>query len=280
MDVALIVAAWDSGHYRRRLGAGPQAILDGGLVARLKQAGHDVFPEDIGDLGLDFPAEIATGFAVCRAVADRVRAAGARGALPIVLAGNCLAAVGAVAGESADAIVWFDQHGDLNTPETSPYGFLDGMALACVVGRCWRPMSATVNQFRPVPEDRTLLIDARDLDPDELALLSTSPIVRVPVNRAAEVAAVLAGREIRSCHLHLDLDVHDPSDLRVNHYAAPGGPSRKELRDAVCAAATLLPLAGLTVTAYDPAHDPNRAVPDAVAGLLATLLATMEDRDA
>jgi arginase len=172
--------------------------------------------------------------------------------------------------------MWFDQHGDFNTPETSAYGFLDGMALACVVGRCWRPMTASVDGFRPVPEDRTVLVDARDLDPDELVLLGRSAITRVATDGAAGAAQTLRDRGTRSCHLHLDLDVHDPADLRVNQYAAPGGPTRAALREAVCRVAVLLPLAGMTVSAYDPALDRDAAVPEAVADLLVECLATMD----
>lgn len=276
MNVALITAPYDSGHHGRRFGAGPGAILDAGLAGRLERCGHRVAVEDIGEVGDPFAAEIATGFAVCRAVAARVRTAAARGAFPIVIAGNCLTTVGAVAGEAADAVMWFDQHGDFNTPETSAYGFLDGMALACVVGRCWRPMTASVDGFRPVPEDRTVLVDARDLDPDELVLLGRSAITRVATDGAAGAAQTLRDRGTRSCHLHLDLDVHDPADLRVNQYAAPGGPTRAALREAVCRVAVLLPLAGMTVSAYDPALDRDAAVPEAVADLLVECLATMD----
>ncbi|RUW47315.1 arginase family protein, partial [Mesorhizobium sp. M8A.F.Ca.ET.021.01.1.1] len=134
MKVSLILASYDSGHYHGGMGQGPDALISGGLVDALTLAGHDVTVEDIGRVGDDQEREIATGFAVCNAVSGEVRIARDRGRFPIVLAGNCLTSAGAVAGEGADAIIWADQHGDLNTPETSVYGFLDGMALSTVLG--------------------------------------------------------------------------------------------------------------------------------------------------
>ena len=50
---------------------------------------------------------------------------------PLVLGGCCCSHIGAVEGLAARhdrlAVVWFDAHGDLNTPETSPSGNVWGM---------------------------------------------------------------------------------------------------------------------------------------------------------
>ncbi|TIT87215.1 MAG: arginase family protein, partial [Mesorhizobium sp.] len=114
MKVSIILASYDSGHYHGGCGQGPDALMAGGLAEALKLAGHD------------------------------------NERFPIVLAGNCLTSAGAVAGEGADAIIWADQHGDINTPDTSTSGFLDGMALATVLGLCWRPMTAQIPGFKPI----------------------------------------------------------------------------------------------------------------------------------
>jgi arginase family enzyme len=55
------------------------------------------------------------------------------GAPPVVLSGDCTAAVAVAAGlqrRGVDpAVVWFDAHGDLHTPESSASGYPGGMAL-------------------------------------------------------------------------------------------------------------------------------------------------------
>ena len=276
MKVSVVTAPYDSGHRDAGFGRGPGAFLAAGLADELARHGHDVAVEDIGAVGDGQGREIATGFAVCAAVAAKVSAGIDAGRFPVVLAGNCLTAAGAVAGERADAIVWFDQHGDLNTPETSAYGFLDGMALAVVLGLCWRPMARAIPGFRPVEPQNCLLADARDLDPDELELLQRLPVMRASCAEAPEKAGRLGAAGIARTHLHVDLDVHDPSALRVNRYARPGGPDPDRLRQAVCGVAASVPVAGLTLTAYDPAFDPGAKVPPVACRLLVDVLAALE----
>jgi arginase len=278
VKISIILASYDSGHYHGGMGQGPDALISGGLVDALTMAGHDVAVEDIGRVGDDQEREIATGFAVCNAVAAEVRFARDSGRFPIVLSGNCLTSAGAVAGEGADAIIWADQHGDLNTPETSVYGFLDGMALATVLGLCWRPMAAAIPGFQPIDPSRCVLVNARDLDPAEKQLLETLPILRTECPGVAQATERLKVAGAKRVHMHLDLDVHDPEELQANRYVSSGGPNPEQLRDAACAMALTVPVVGITVSAYDPAFDAQADVPPLVGQLLNDLIATIEGR--
>lgn len=276
MKLTIILAPYDSGQYQAGFGQGPEALLTGGLVDALTLAGHEVAVEDIGVVGDKQPREIATGFAVCREVARKVGASRGAGRFPIVLAGNCLTSAGAVAGAAADSIVWVDQHGDLNTPETSIHGFLDGMALAAILGLCWKPMAASIPGFRPLQPSRCVLVDARDLDPDEKALLQSLPIAHVACRDTLGAVGKLKAAGAARTHLHLDLDVHDPDTLQVNRYTSPGGPNPVEVRRMACGVARSLPLVGVTLSAYDPAFDAKAEVPPLVGELLIDLLAALE----
>lgn len=276
MKLSIVLASYDSGHYHEGFGQGPDAIIAGGLAEELTLHGHDVVVVDIGEVGDPQRREIATGFAVCGAVAAKVGLARADGRFPIVLTGNCLTAVGAVAGEAADSIIWADQHGDLNTPETSTHGFLDGMALAAVLGLCWRPMTEAVPGFRAIEPSRCMLVDARDLDPGEQRLLETLPVVRAQCADAADRIAKLKAAGAVRTHLHLDLDVHDPEEIQVNRYAEPGGPSPTQLRQTACGLARSIPITGVTLSAYDPAFDAKGEVPPLVGRLLVDFLAALE----
>jgi arginase len=238
--------------------------------------GHEVEVDEIGKIkGLD-DREIATGFAVCNAVAQKVAESREEGRFPVVLSGNCLTACGAVAGEKADSIIWFDQHGDINTPETSPHGFLDGMALATALGLCWRPMANSIPGFHAVDPAKCMLVDARDLDSDEMALLEKLPVIRAEVHDATDRVAGLREAGVRRTHLHIDLDVHDPEELQVNRYAVPGGPQPDAVREAAACMARSAPIVGLTISAYDPAFDARGEVPPAVGRLMVDFLAAME----
>jgi arginase len=272
MKLSLILAPYDSGHHHAGCGQGPEAIVAGGLVEELTLHGHEVAVEDIGKVGDTPGREIATGFAVSGAVAGKAKEAITAGRFPIVLCGNCLTAAGAVAGEAADSIVWVDQHGDLNTPDTSTSGFLDGMALATVLGQCWRPMAGTVPGFTVINPSRCLLIDARDLDSTEKRALEQLPVMRAPCVDAPGLADKLLANGAQRMHLHIDLDVLDPEVLQVNRYARPGGPDPDRLRETMKALARSLPAAGITISAYDPAFDPQGEVPPVVGQLLVDVL--------
>ncbi len=276
MKLSLILAPYDSGRRDHGFGKGPEALISGGLVETLTMEGHDVSVEEIGAIkGLD-DREIATGFAVCKAVAEKVSAARKADRFPVVLAGNCLTACGSVAGEEADSIIWFDQHADINTPETSAHGFLDGMALATALGLCWRPMAYTIHDFRPIEPGKSMLVGARDLDPEEKVVLGSLPVIRAEMTEAAEKVAALKAKGVKRTHLHIDLDVHDPDELQVNRYALSGGPTPVQVRDAATCMARSAPIVGLTLTAYDPAFDAKSEVPPVVGHLLVDFLAAME----
>ena len=278
MKVSIILASYDSGHYHGGCGQGPDAIIAGGLVDELALHGHEATVEDIEKVGDEQTREIATGFAVCEAVAKKVSGARGLGRFPVVLAGNCLTAAGAIAGEGADSVVWFDQHADINTPETSTSGFLDGMALATILGLCWRPLAGDIPGFAPIEPGLTLLAGVRDLDPAEERLLKEQSVASVQCSEAAGKAGKLKQAGATRTHLHIDLDVHDPEELQVNRYAEPGGPSPDKLREAVGGVARAVPIAGVTFSAYDPIVDPSGDVPPVVGKLLIELLDALEKK--
>jgi arginase len=272
MHIELIAVPYDSAHRGRRMGAGPEHLLRAGLPDRLAEIGHQVHVRVLEAPADGWRAEIRTAFDLTRAVAAAVGDARSTGAFPLVLSGNCgPAALGCVAGLGASPrILWFDAHGDFNTPETTLGGFLDGMALATVTGRCWTQLSAGIPDFRPVPESSIALLGARDLDPLEAAALDQSDVRQVgPADLRTELPSVLAsvGRGATATYLHLDLDVLDPAEGRVNPFAVPGGLTRADVTWAVGAIAASLPLGAASLTSFDPHSDPTGQAADAALAL-------------
>ncbi|HEY7635738.1 MAG TPA: arginase family protein [Gemmatimonadales bacterium] len=258
MQIQILAVPYDSGHRGRRMGAGPEQLLARGLDQSLRAKGHDVLSRVI-ELPDGWHAEIETAFSLMGSLADAVRQARAAGRFPLILAGNCNTAVGTVAGlDRRTGVLWFDAHGDFNTPETSVGGFLDGMGLAIVTGRCWRELAKGVPGFQPVPDHRVHLLGVRDLDLlEQQALAASAVTVTAPADlRSAVNAAVrdLSG-EVDGIYLHLDLDVLDPSVGRVNQFAVPGGLTLPQLERAVAAIGEGLPIVAATLSAYDPACD-------------------------
>jgi arginase len=275
MQVQLLAVPYDSAQRSRRMGAGPERLLARGLEQSLRAKGHDVLSRVI-ELPDGWHAEIESAFSLMRPLAEAVRQARATGRFPLILAGNCNTAVGAVAGLGGrTGVLWFDAHGDFNTPETTVGGFLDGMSLAILTGRCWRELAKGVPGFEPVPEHRVHLLGARDLDPLEQEALAASAVtVTAPADvRPAVIAAArgLSG-EVDGVYLHLDLDVLDPSVGRVNQYAAPGGLSLAQLERAVAAIGEALPISAATLSAYDPSFDEDGRVCAAALRLAGNIL--------
>jgi arginase len=269
MTIHTILVPYDSGHRGERMGRGPLHFREHGLFDRLRASGHDV-AESVVDVPASFPTEIGTSFAVYRTLAERVCAAVAGGGFPLVLAGNCGSALGTVSGvraatpndDSAIGVIWLDAHADFNTPETTPSGFLDGMALAALTGRCWRTLTSSIPEFRPVADTHAVLAGARDIDQGEAQLLASSGVMSVQASRLEEGVAealapalgVLAGTVSR-VYLHIDLDVHDPSAARANQYAVPGGLSAPTVRELVRVVAERFSIVAAALTSYDPAVD-------------------------
>lgn len=275
-DVALIVVPWDSARRGERMGAGPERLLAAGLPELLQRLGARVSVHVVDPPEGTWRAEIRTAFELAGGVAEQVRSAREAGRFPLILSGNCGVALGVVAGLGGVAgVLWLDAHGDFNTPQTTTGGFLDGMALATLVGRCWRSLASAVPGFVPVPEDRVLLLGARDLDALEEGALGASAIQRIP---AADVDASLVerargalGGSVRS-YLHLDLDVLDPSEGRANEYAAQGGVTLAALTAALGGLRGGATPAAMTISAYDPAHDPEGRIARAALAVIEALL--------
>jgi len=258
-DVHVLAVPYDSAHRARRMGAGPMHLVARGLVDRLREAGREVVLRELAPSSDSWVAEIGTAFDLDRQLASEVAAARLRSAFPLTLAGNCITSVGTVGGLGAGTgVLWFDAHGDFNTPETTVGGFLDGMALATLVGRCWTSLSAGVPGFTPIAEENVVLVGARDLDPAEAALLAQSRITHL---RAGDVGARLdaeleaLGRRVGQLYVHVDLDVLDASEGRGNAYSGGAGLSRSELLEAIGAARRHCRVAAGAITAYDPEYD-------------------------
>ncbi len=268
MKITVIEVPYDSGHYARRMGRGPFHLAQAGLEKLLESSGHVVRRLEVR-LDEEFPVEIGSALETQRLVSQCVGAEIAEGRLPLVLSGNCATAVGSVAGAGVGrtAVVWLDAHGDFNTPETTPSGFFDGMALAMLVGDCFTAMARTVPEFEPVPAEQVITVGMRDLDAAEAARFERSAIVPVGVEaiRRDGVERALGGALDRALdglppavdgvYLHLDLDVLDPSAARINPFQAPGGLELEEVEAVVRTVAARLPLRVAALTSYDPEID-------------------------
>lgn len=276
MLVQLIVVDNDSGHAATRMGQGPAQLLAGDPESRLRHAGHQVETVRV-DLSLAFPTEIAAAFHTARSLARQVRMARRQRRFPVVLAGNCMASVGAIAGDSAGrtAVLWLDAHADLHTPATTRSGFLDGMALSVIAGDCWQTLAAEIPGFRGVAPEGILLVGTRDVEEAERQRLRERGFGWVDNEALRERPDALPaaldrlGPGAEALHLHVDLDVLDPAATApANAFAPGGGLTREELLSLIAVVRSRCSVSSLTLASYDPSGDPGHAVRDAALAVI------------
>ena len=267
MRIRVIQIPYDSGQRSVRMGRGPAHLTDNGLLDRLRERGHEVEIEII-ETAETFPSEIKVTFDLQRRLAERVRATLVSGALPLVLSGNCNCTIGAMVGIDPlhTGLIWFDAHGEFNTPDTTVGGFLDGMGLAILTGRCWRQMASRIPGFRPTPDDNIVLIGGRDFDPLELRELQRTGITLVAPQLAHEwgVAAALTPTlaslhdRVTEVYVHLDLDVLDRDEATANMWATGGGLTVAEVDEMLLIVRERFLVRGLGIGSYDPDADLNQ----------------------
>ena len=141
-------------------------------------------------------------------------------------------------------VLWLDAHGDFNTPETTPSGFLGGMCLAAACGR-WQ---AGLIEDAPIDPARVVMAGVRDLDGGERVELERAGIGTVAPDR---LPGALEGEAV---YVHLDLDVLDPAVFPAQ-FPAPGGLSGEELRDLLGELAERSRIVGIEITAFEAPED-------------------------
>ena len=165
-----------------------------------------------------------------KALAAAVEEISATGDLPISIAGDCCTALAVLAGlrrtGKNPVLIWFDAHGDFNTWETSPSGFLGGMPLAMLVGKGEHSLLEALD-MEPIEEGRVILTDGRDLDPGEKELVNRSSITHLKDPRDLLEYSFSE----HSMWIHFDTDILDPEEVPAQNYPAPGGIRKNELEE-------------------------------------------------
>jgi arginase len=288
--VRIIGAPTDYGANRRGVDMGPSAIRYAGLAEELVRSG--AAPEDAGDLAVPraeerdpesgavdakFLPEIET---VSERLADDVAAALADGATPLVLGGDHSVAIGSMAGSSREAtvgVVWFDAHGDFNTPSTSPSGNVHGMPLAAALGR---------DEFGAMPwarapglaAENVALVGLRDVDDPERRAIADSDVTAFTMSDVDErgVAAVVddalaaASEGVEGLHVSLDVDFLDPVDAPGVGTPVRGGATYREAHAAMEAVAESGLLRSLELVEVNPILDDNNGTAELAVELAAS----------
>jgi arginase len=232
--LAIIGAPLDLGAGRRGVDMGPSAIRYAGIDDRL--AGLGLSCDDWGNVETAVPEAAVEGDPkarflseikeACARSARLVGRAARDGLVPVVLGGDHSVAIGTLGALASlhgpGGVVWFDAHGDLNTPETSPSGNVHGMPLAAALGLANDAFASDAWPLPSLDPEHVSLVGIRSLDAGERQLVrelgiavytmsdldrrGVEPVVREALERVSGAPFV---------HVSLDIDVVDPE-------AAPG----------------------------------------------------------
>ncbi|MCA0200017.1 MAG: arginase family protein [Proteobacteria bacterium] len=225
------------------------ALELGGLIAkRFNLDAHTVAaPETVHEGGWESQLRVATP-TLTRLAAhlDNIFAQGGKG---LLINGRCAASIATLpvlAQRHPDAVlVWFDAHGDINTPADqnfNEFAYLGGMVITGACGHWDTGLGAGLDFSRVV------LAGCRDLDPPEVDKIRSGQITLVESGNgfAQRLLEAIGGRPI---YVHLDCDVIS-AGLVPTEYQVPDGIDFAALK-AVFEALSQLRVIGLEVAEYE-----------------------------
>lgn len=117
-------------------------------------------------------------------------------------------------------VIYLDAHADLNDPGGSPSGSFHGMVLRHVLGEGDAEVLGLLGS--PAPPSHVVLAGARTFDAAESAVLARLGMASAPVEA---VDQTVLDRLPAAIHVHLDLDVLDPTEFPHTTWPEAGGPS-------------------------------------------------------
>jgi arginase len=157
------------------------------------------------------------------------------------------------------AVLWFDAHGDLNTPESSPSGHFHGMVLRTLLG----DGDPILSEFVPHPlsPSQVTLVGVRDLDTAEVDYASEKDIAIIAPDDLADSRPVVAAVERHgssNLYIHLDLDFFNPNDFAGALVPASGGLTMDQFVPILSDLNTRFKVVGLSVVEF-ASIDPESA---------------------
>jgi len=251
-SIEIVGVPVDLGAGRRGVDMGPSAIRVADLEPRLESLGHKVV--DYGDIDVMIPETQRVGagklrykapiLAACDELRNQVERILGENRMPLVLGGDHSIAIGSIAGSSnhlakqneALGVIWFDAHGDANTPETTPSGNIHGMSLAISLGYGDSELVHIGGRAPKMMPANTVLIGIRDLDAGErdslkkwgVTVYTMRDIDERGMRDVVDEAIRIAGDGTAGIHLSFDLDVVDPEDAPGTGTPVWGGITYRE----------------------------------------------------
>ncbi len=179
------------------------------------------------------------------AIADLVHAGSSTGTPVVVTGGDCSHLTGVLGGlqdthgpDARIGLVWFDAHGDFNTPKTTLTGMLGGMPVAVSAGLAYPRWRESSHLTAPIPTDRIVMVDVRNLDAPEAQLIKATEVTIAAVAEGfpgcpLQEAIDELAEKVDYIYLHIDSDILDERFTPNHGTKEPNGPDIAQVQQAV-----------------------------------------------
>ncbi len=147
-------------------------------------------------------------------------------------------------------VFWFDAHGDLNTPASSPSKHFHGMPLRTLLGEGDEAILAA--SFSSLTPRQVILVGTRDLDEEEQRFITAHDLSVVPPDSMNDLAPIAQHQAANNIYVHIDLDVLDPDSFRHQLLSVPGGLTQETLLASLRALSNSFNVVGFSIVEYVP----------------------------
>jgi arginase len=268
-----------------------RVLRETGIIARLQKNAAPLI--DSGDVPLskihsDSGPKNLTNFTQFLQDTERIRSAMSRvnaEGLLFGVGGECSICVGALGGLRSSisgelGIIWIDAHGDFNTPETTPSGYIGGMCLALACGRGPKLSEIMGDRDHLLSEENVVHVGSRSLDPAEfdnmlssrMKIYSAVTVRKEGMKSTMNLAASSLADRCDWIICHLDVDSIDPKIMPAVNFPAQDGLSLDEVKGIVGAVQRTGKLKLFELAGYNPDLDRNGSCATKLVKLVSAIL--------
>lgn len=152
------------------------------------------------------------------------------------------------------AVLWFDAHGDLNSPATSVTGNFHGMPLRCLLGDGDEALVGGC--FALLRPEQVIMAGTRELDPPEEAFIRETSIGCVTVGELRadprSLVRLVEAKGYGNVYVHIDLDVLYPDKYPWVQCPCENGLDAAELLETLAELKKAFNVAGISVLELRP----------------------------
>lgn len=288
--ISVLGVPMDLGQMRRGVDMGPSAIRYAGVIERLQNLHYTV--KDCGNVAVEareastnanehlknLQAVVQTSERIRDAVEQIIQTDD----FPLILGGDHSMSIGTLAAIGTHynnlGVIWYDAHGDLNIPETSPSGNIHGMPLAVNLNLGHQELKDIGSEQAKIEPHNVVLIGARDLDEGEREIIKRLGIKVFTMHEIDKLGmstvieqTLTHLKDTDGIHLSLDLDGLDPQECPGVGTPVIGGITYRESHLAMEMLADADVITSAEFVEVNPILDDKNRTADVAVALIASL---------